>query len=191
MFSQETQVTDASPTPIGTSITTLIGGNVTATPGAVGSATFRRQGTNGHGSNLSQGIFIQDKYQPTRRLTLNLGVRFEKEDLPSFNQFPSAINFGWGDKIAPRLGVCLRLTGDGRTKAFRKLRQVLRPSEICASARFVWGRYFPRRLFRDFPRRHLHRALISETSWAVLLGQAFVRRLVLSLRVLEADARRT
>src|SRR5688572_1190039 len=102
----------------GTSITTLIGGNVTATPGAVGSGSFRRTGTNGHGSNLSQGIFIQDKYQPTRRLTLNLGIRFEKEDLPSFNDFPSAINFGWGDKIAPRLGFAYDLSGNGKTKIF-------------------------------------------------------------------------
>ncbi|MFZ0751732.1 MAG: carboxypeptidase regulatory-like domain-containing protein, partial [Pyrinomonadaceae bacterium] len=88
----------------GTDIATLIGGNVTSTPGNVGSASFRRTGTNGSGSNLSQSIFIQDKYQPHRRLTVNLGVRFEKENLPSFNSFPSAINFGWGDKIAPRLG---------------------------------------------------------------------------------------
>lgn len=102
----------------GTDITTLIGGNVTSTPGNVGSASFRRTGTNGSGSNLSQGIFIQDKYQPTRRLTLNLGVRFEKENLPSFNSFPSAINFGWGDKIAPRLGFAYDLTGDGNTKLF-------------------------------------------------------------------------
>jgi hypothetical protein len=102
----------------GTSITTLIGGNVTATPGAVGSGSFRRTGTNGHGSNLSQGLFIQDKYQPTSRLTLNLGVRIEKENLPSFNSFPSAINFGWGDKIAPRLGFAYDLTGKGTTKIF-------------------------------------------------------------------------
>jgi len=102
----------------GTSISTLIGGNVTASPGAVGSATFRRTGTNGQGSNLSQGIFIQDKYQPFSRLTLNLGIRFEKEDLPSFNQFPSAVNFGWTDKIAPRLGFAYDLTGDGKTKLF-------------------------------------------------------------------------
>ncbi len=102
----------------GTSISTLIGGNVTSTPGAVGSASFRRTGTNGQGSNLSQGIFIQDKFQPTSRLTLNLGVRFEKEDLPSFNQFPSAVNFGWGDKIAPRLGFAYDLTGNGTTKIF-------------------------------------------------------------------------
>lgn len=102
----------------GTSISTLIGGNVTDTPGAVGSASFRRTGTNGQGSNLSQSIFIQDKYQPFSRLTLNLGIRFEKENLPSFNSFPSAINFGWGDKIAPRLGFAYDLSGDGRTKLF-------------------------------------------------------------------------
>ncbi len=102
----------------GTSISTLIGGNVTSTPGAVGSGSFRRTGTNGQGSNLSQGLFIQDKFQPTNRLTLNLGIRIEKEDLPSFNQFPSAVNFGWGDKIAPRLGFAYDLTGNGTTKVF-------------------------------------------------------------------------
>jgi hypothetical protein len=102
----------------GTSITTLIGGNVTATPGAVGSGSFRRTGTNGSGSNLSQALFVQDKFQPTSRLTLNLGIRIEKEDLPSFNSFPSAINFGWGDKVAPRLGFAYDVTGKGTTKIF-------------------------------------------------------------------------
>ncbi|CAN5511413.1 TonB-dependent receptor [soil metagenome] len=91
---------------------------LTATAGNIGSGSFRRQGTNGKGSNLSQGLFILDKYQPTKRLSLNLGVRIEKEDLPSFNQYPSAINFGWGDKIAPRLGFAFDLTGDGKTKVF-------------------------------------------------------------------------
>ncbi len=101
----------------GTPISTLQPG-LTDTPGAVGSASFRRTGTNGQGSNLSQGIFIQDKYQPFNRLTLNLGVRIEKENLPTFNQFPSAVNFGWGDKIAPRLGFAYDITGSGKTKIF-------------------------------------------------------------------------
>lgn len=101
----------------GTPISTLVPG-VTATPGAVGSASFRRRGTNGQGSNLSQGLFIQDKYQPTKRLTLNLGVRIEKENLPTFNSNPSLINFGWGDKIAPRLGFAYDVSGNGKTKIF-------------------------------------------------------------------------
>lgn len=102
----------------GTPISTLLGGAVTDTPGAVGSASFRRTGTNGAASNLSQGIYIQDKYQPFNRLTLNLGVRIEKENLPSYNRFPSAINFGWGDKVAPRLGFAYDFFGDGKTKLF-------------------------------------------------------------------------
>lgn len=102
----------------GTPISTLLGGAVTDTPGAVGSASFRRTGTNGKASNLSQGIYIQDKYQPFSRLTLNLGVRIEKENLPSYNQFPSAINFSWNDKVAPRLGFAYDFFGDGKTKLF-------------------------------------------------------------------------
>ncbi|HQU82854.1 MAG TPA: TonB-dependent receptor [Pyrinomonadaceae bacterium] len=102
----------------GTPISTLLGGAVTDTVGAVGSASFRRTGTNGKAANLSQGLYIQDKFQPFSRLTLNLGVRIEKENLPSFNQFPSAINFGWGDKIAPRLGFAYDFFGTGKTKLF-------------------------------------------------------------------------
>jgi hypothetical protein len=101
----------------GQQISTTIPG-VQATPGAIGSGSFRRQGTNGSGSNLNQALFIQDKYQPNRRLTLNLGVRIESENLPTFNQFPSAIKFGWSDKIAPRLGVAFDVLGDGRTRIF-------------------------------------------------------------------------
>lgn len=100
----------------GTPISTLVG--VADTPGAIGSATFRRAGTNGQGSNLNQSLYIQDKYRPFSRLTLNLGVRIEKENLPTFNQYPSAVNFGWGDKIAPRLGFSYDIFGDGRTKLF-------------------------------------------------------------------------
>jgi hypothetical protein len=91
---------------------------VTPTPGAIGSGLFRRTGTNGKGSNLSQGIFIQDKWQPTNRLTLNLGVRFEAENLPTFNGIPSGVDFGWFDKIAPRLGFSYDIFGDGKTKVF-------------------------------------------------------------------------
>lgn len=85
---------------------------------ALGAGEVIRFGTFGKGQNLNQSVYIQDRWQPFSRLTLNLGVRFEKEDLPSFNGFAPPINFGWGDKIAPRLGVAYDLTGDGKTKLF-------------------------------------------------------------------------
>jgi Carboxypeptidase regulatory-like domain/TonB-dependent Receptor Plug Domain len=84
----------------------------------LGTGILLRVGTLGKAQNLNQGIYIQDKYQPFKRLTLNLGVRAEKEDLPSFNGFAPPINFGYGDKIAPRLGFAYDIAGDGKTKIF-------------------------------------------------------------------------
>ncbi|MFZ1699589.1 MAG: carboxypeptidase regulatory-like domain-containing protein [Pyrinomonadaceae bacterium] len=102
---------------VGTPISSTQPG-ITDTPGAIGSGSFRRTGTNGSGSNLSQGLFIQDKWQPSARLSLNLGIRIEQENLPTFNGIPSGVDFGWGDKIAPRLGFAYDLFGDGKTKVF-------------------------------------------------------------------------
>jgi Outer membrane receptor for ferrienterochelin and colicins len=101
----------------GTDIATA-GAPVTATAGNLGSGILSFTGTFGKAQNLNQSIYIQDKYQPVNRLTLNLGIRFEKEDLPSFNSFAPPINFGWGDKIAPRLGFAYDIFGDGKTKVF-------------------------------------------------------------------------
>ena len=78
----------------------------------------QRFGTVGAAANTANSIYFQDRWQPTSRLTINAGVRMEKEDLPSFNGYAPPINFGWGDKIVPRLGVAYDLTGDGQTKLF-------------------------------------------------------------------------
>jgi hypothetical protein len=91
---------------------------VIPTPGALGTGILVRVGTLGVASNLNQSFYLQDKYHPFRNLTLNLGVRFEKEDLPSFNGFAPPINFGFTDKIAPRLGFAYDVFGDGKTKVF-------------------------------------------------------------------------
>jgi len=99
---------------------TPFGFNSTATPNpaAIGAGILTRFGTNGKAANLNQAIYVQDKWQPISRLTLNLGVRFEKEDLPSFNGFPASFAFGWGEKVAPRLGFAYDLFGTGKTKVF-------------------------------------------------------------------------
>ncbi len=91
------------------------GRNVTPTPGNIGTGRWIRFGTQGQAGSTNNGIYFQDKWQPTNRLTFNLGFRIENEEVPSFNDF-SAIKFGWGDKVAPRIGGAYDLTGDGKTK---------------------------------------------------------------------------
>lgn len=76
----------------------------------------------GNVHSRNQGYYIQDQWQVSRRLTLNLGVRFENEFLPPYReavngiQVKNPISFGWGDKIAPRIGVAWDPLGDGKWK---------------------------------------------------------------------------
>lgn len=102
----------------GYTINDLTGRDDPADPNAIGAGLLIRFGTVGEASNRAQSIYVQDRWQPIRRLSINAGVRFEKEDLPSFNGYAPPINFGWGDKVVPRLGVAYDLTGDGKTKLF-------------------------------------------------------------------------
>ena len=69
------------------------------------------------GANI-MSLFVQDNWTVNSRLTLNLGMRFESEDIPSFRQDiqETAIHFGWGEKFAPRLGFAYNLFGDDRVK---------------------------------------------------------------------------
>jgi hypothetical protein len=75
-------------------------------------------GTVGKASSTNTAVYAQDSWQPAKRLTLNLGVRLEKENVPSFSATGVAINFGWGSKIAPRLGLSYDVFGNGRMKVF-------------------------------------------------------------------------
>ncbi len=102
----------------GLTIAQVSGVNLPSTEGSIGAGSLTRFARFGKASNRAQSIYIQDKWQPFSRLTINAGVRFEKEDLPSFNGFAPPINFGFGDKVVPRLGVAYDLSGNGKTKLF-------------------------------------------------------------------------
>lgn len=102
--------------------------------GAYGYYRITEFGTVGKANSRNQGFFIQDSWSPHRRVTLNLGFRAENEYLPSFpinaafhpslsaEDIASApkqpISFGWGDKLAPRLGAAWDVFGDGKLKLY-------------------------------------------------------------------------
>jgi len=68
----------------------------------------------------NHSLYAQDSWTVSRRLTLNLGLRLDKENLPSYDTLPGfqGISFGWGDKLAPRLGAAYDLLGNGKIKIY-------------------------------------------------------------------------
>ncbi len=82
----------------------------------VGSNTVSNTGTT---TQTAQAVYIQDAWTVGRGLTLNLGVRFDTETLPPYDptRFPS-VDFGWGDKIAPRIGAAYDLLHNGKVKIY-------------------------------------------------------------------------
>jgi len=84
-------------------------------------------GTYGDATSIRWAIFLQDSWTPTfldEKLTLNLGIRLEKEDLPHFYDDPiyerkaAPVRFAFTDKIAPRVGFTYDVFGDAGLKVF-------------------------------------------------------------------------
>jgi hypothetical protein len=87
--------------------------------------TLPREGfiTQGNVKSNVIGLFVQDTWSVSNKLTVNLGVRSEDEKVPAYTgdnndygQYP--IHFGFGSKIAPRLGAAYDIKGDGRWKVY-------------------------------------------------------------------------
>ncbi|HZS05120.1 MAG TPA: carboxypeptidase regulatory-like domain-containing protein [Blastocatellia bacterium] len=78
---------------------------------------------NNGANSRNQGVYFQDQWQVTRRITVNAGLRIENEFLPPFTKTASngakignPISFGWGDKVAPRFGGAWDVLGNGKWK---------------------------------------------------------------------------
>ena len=73
-------------------------------------------------NSRNQSVYLQDTWRAGRRLTFNVGVRMENEFLPPFKaevngvKVANPVSFGWGDKVAPRLGMAWDMKGDGTWK---------------------------------------------------------------------------
>ena len=116
-----------------------------ADTGAYGYYEVNDFGTRGKvGANIVS-LYVQDQWTIGDRLTLNLGLRTENEQIPSFlADGRNAIEFGMGDKLAPRVGAAYDVRGDGRLKVFGS-----------------WGRYF------DWTKYELARGSFGGDIWHV------------------------
>jgi Carboxypeptidase regulatory-like domain/TonB dependent receptor len=89
--------------------------------GLYGTATVFDFGTGGNVTSFNHGLFAQDAWTIGQRVTINAGVRFDKEYLPASTTAglsSNPINFSWGDKVAPRIGIAWDVFKDGRMKVF-------------------------------------------------------------------------
>jgi hypothetical protein len=90
--------------------------------GEYGVATVYDFGTGGKATSYNHGFFAQDAWTVRSGVTVNAGLRVEREYVPGEglggNAPQKPINFGWGDKIAPRLGAAWDVFKDGRMKVF-------------------------------------------------------------------------
>ncbi len=114
--------------------------------GTYGYYEVNDRGTRGTVNANMPSLYVQDAWTIGNRLTLNLGVRTEKETIPSFRKDvkDTAFEFGFGKKIAPRLGATYDVMGDGRMKAFGS-----------------WGRYY------DWVKYELARGSFGGDTWLV------------------------
>lgn len=126
--------------------TSSVPGVPAAQRGQYGYYEYHEFGTAGAtGANI-HNLYFQDNWRIHPRLTLNLGLRLESERVPSFSRDVQdfAFDFGWGKKVAPRLGASFDVYGDGRLKIYGS-----------------WGRYF------DWVKYELARGTFGGDYWRV------------------------
>jgi outer membrane receptor protein involved in Fe transport len=112
--------------------------------GTYGYYEVNNRGVQGEAGADIYSLYVQDQWTLNNRLTLNLGLRTENETVPSFREGVPAMEFGFGDKLAPRLGASYDVRGDGRFKVFGS-----------------WGRYY------DWTKYELSRGSYGGDTWQV------------------------
>jgi TonB dependent receptor/Carboxypeptidase regulatory-like domain/TonB-dependent Receptor Plug Domain len=124
-FDQETMDSDSSVVYPGDGVSyqaqaATPGGSLNGTlipPGTTAIVDARRYITGAPVTTEAQAVYIEDNWNVTPNLLLNLGVRFDK----FHNKLASGATFaeaGFSDMVSPRLGFSWDVKGDGTTKVF-------------------------------------------------------------------------
>ncbi len=101
---------------------TYVANDSTSHKGQFGYYHWRQFQTTGSVKSNSLGFYVQDSWTLNNKLTVNAGIRTERERVPAFrtdlggSKYP--IDFGFGSKLAPRLGFAYDVRGDGRSKLY-------------------------------------------------------------------------
>jgi carboxypeptidase family protein len=89
--------------------------------GRYGEINVNDFGTGGVVTSFNHGLFAQDSWTLGRGITINAGIRLDKEYLPASSNAglpTNPIAFSWGDKVAPRIGAAWDVFRDGKMKVF-------------------------------------------------------------------------
>lgn len=86
--------------------------------GQYGYWLWRQFSTAGYVTVDNIGLFLQDAWTINNKLTLNLGLRTERENVPSYRENLDGITFSFADKLAPRVGFAYDVKGNGKWKLY-------------------------------------------------------------------------
>ena len=98
------------------------GGTYGGCGGQYGYLFISDYGSLGQATSMNHAFFVHDAWTIGHGVTINAGIRLEHEYLPAEQQpqggLSKPIQFGWGGKIAPRLGVAWDVARNGKWKVF-------------------------------------------------------------------------